>query len=85
MWFIFARGRGNGLFCSFSHPPADRSELFLLTDSLEVPFLQIPDSELWFFAHGGMGFMYAFMGLGWLPSFKVAALKIAGNGCGVQV
>lgn len=42
-------------------------------------------SELRFFIYGSLCFVYAFMCLGRLPRFKVAALKIAGNGCGVQV
>lgn len=42
-------------------------------------------NELRFFIYGSLCFVYAFMCLGRLPRFKVAALKIAGNGCGVQV
>lgn len=42
-------------------------------------------NELRFFLYGRSCFVYAFMCLGRLPSFKVAALKIAGNGCGVQI
>lgn len=42
-------------------------------------------NELRFFIYGSLCFIYAFMCLGQLPSLKVAALKIAGNGCGVQV
>lgn len=38
-----------------------------------------------FFVYGSLCSAYAFMCLGRLPRFKVAALKIAGNACGVQV
>jgi hypothetical protein len=70
------------LGCSASHPKADKLQLFILTNSLKVSPVPSWHNELRFFIYGSLS---AFLCLGRLPGFKVAALKIAGNGCGVQV
>lgn len=71
------------------HFPPTHSQVEALSSEIQsgdaVSAESCHSESTWFFVHSRLCCTLAFMALGWLPSLKVAALKIAGNGCKVQV